>query len=157
MGFTPSRTSPNRSIEDHPCSRTASLASREKLVKVLISSHQIPFGTGRILSIPNNFNFSGSPSLCLNQTSGPDLVVDSRNEQPRPRPAGSQRPAGVVPELRGVTHNHRLSHMGGEGVEGVRHVTEVDPPPLDDLCAASLLNKVFDTLLSQLDHPFLGH
>ena len=60
-----SKTSPNKSIKDQPCSKIASLASRVKLLRVLICSQRIPFGTGRSRSIPNNFTFSGSPRQCL--------------------------------------------------------------------------------------------
>ena len=38
----------------------------------------------------------------------------------------------------------------------MRHVPEVDPPPLKDLLAKPLLNEVLNTLLCYLDSPLMG-
>ena len=58
-------------------------------------------------------------------------------------------------ELGSVTSHHTPADLGGQEVQGMGHVTQVDPSSLQDFKAKAILGKILHTLLGDLYHSFL--
>ena len=58
-------------------------------------------------------------------------------------------------KLGGVTNHYTPADLGGQGVQGMGHVTQVDSSSLQDFKAKAILGKILHTLLGDLNHPFL--
>ena len=58
-------------------------------------------------------------------------------------------------ELGSVTSHHTPADLGGQRVQGVRHVTQMDPPSLQDFKTEAILGEILHTLLGYLNHSLL--
>ena len=58
-------------------------------------------------------------------------------------------------ELGSVTSHYTPADLGGQRVQGVRHVTQMDPPSLQDFKTEAILGEVLHTLLGYLNHSLL--